>query len=386
MVAGNKYTFNVTGTMDGSQITWSKDNALNTYNVFEEDGTTPAIGTDYNDITRLDVFFDGAKLSIIAGGVSDAIDVTLTPFDDITSTNVQDGMEEINTKVNAIKVVEKEILAMPVGSEWTKQTDMNVLPDADGWSLLNNTGTVSITSGILNIVTDGEAQLYEIELGNLVPANVKRIETRIKVNSNSGGTGDKPSQFIGIGDGVKFVFLMFETTQITMFNGTTSPTVVFTGDMTVFNIVSWDFDSTDGVSVNVNGGLEFTETYANLQSFTLNGIQFSDDSVSGTSWDADLEIDYIYYNVDVPLVPGDVWITDGDLFSFEATIANTLTALDTQTLLPKPTNATGLTWVNEKFRLNADRIDDNTIKIWALEPNTETFDYEFNIIKEKAGL
>jgi flagellar hook assembly protein FlgD len=66
MVAGNKYTFNITGTMDGSQITLSKDNQANSYSTFEEDGTTPAIGTDYNSVTKITVDFDGVKCSIVS--------------------------------------------------------------------------------------------------------------------------------------------------------------------------------------------------------------------------------------------------------------------------------------------------------------------------------
>ena len=102
MVAGNKYTFNITGTMDGSQITWSKDNALNTYSIFEEDGTTPAIGTDYNTIPKLTVDFDGVKLSIVS------LDKQVeTNSSDILSNTV---LTEINKdKVNQVMVNQAEL-------------------------------------------------------------------------------------------------------------------------------------------------------------------------------------------------------------------------------------------------------------------------------------
>jgi hypothetical protein len=92
MVSGNKYTFNITGTMDGSQITLSKDNQANSYSTFEEDGTTPAIGTDYNGITKITVDFDGAKCSI----------VSLDKIVDDISTQVDINTPQIITNTNDI--------------------------------------------------------------------------------------------------------------------------------------------------------------------------------------------------------------------------------------------------------------------------------------------
>jgi hypothetical protein len=101
MVAGNKYTFNVTGTMDGSQITWSKDNALNSYSTFEEDGTTPAIGTDYNGITKITVDFDGAKCSIVSlDKIVDDIEARVTVNEGNISTNTANILT--NTQQRAI--------------------------------------------------------------------------------------------------------------------------------------------------------------------------------------------------------------------------------------------------------------------------------------------
>jgi hypothetical protein len=74
--------------MDGSQITWSKDNALNSYNVFEEDGTTPAIGTDYNGITKITVDFDGVKCSIVSlDKIVEDIEARVTVNEGNISTN-----------------------------------------------------------------------------------------------------------------------------------------------------------------------------------------------------------------------------------------------------------------------------------------------------------
>jgi hypothetical protein len=87
MVSGNKYTFNISGTMDGSQITLSKDNQANSYSTFEEDGTTPAIGTDYNGITKITVDFDGAKCSIVS---LDKIIVDLETRVDDTESDITD--------------------------------------------------------------------------------------------------------------------------------------------------------------------------------------------------------------------------------------------------------------------------------------------------------
>jgi hypothetical protein len=383
MVAGNKYTFNITGTMDGSQITYSKDNALNTYNVFEEDGTTPAIGTDYNDITRLDVFFDGAKLSIIASGASDAIDVELTPFDDISSTNVQDGMEEINDKVNSLGV-DKETLAMPVGEaeQWTKKTEMNVKPDDDGWSLIFDTGTTSNVDGIFNITTTtGQAQRYDIEAGNITPANKKLILWRTRINSDEGDAA-APSQQVNIGDGVRIAQVIVTTTDLsTLVDGVL--TIVDTRDYTIFRNIAYTVDNVNGIEIFVDGVSVFTAIYTRLLASGDNWITFGDSSASGEIYSSDVDWDYIYYQLDLDANPDIAtgWFIDGDLMSASVTTVNTFTVDDSSVFSPKPLNASGLTWVNDILRLNVDRVDDNTIKLFALDDNVDVFDFDFDIIK-----
>jgi hypothetical protein len=388
MVAGNKYTFNVTGTMDGSQITWSKDNALNSYSVFEEDGTTPAIGTDYNDITRLDVFFDGAKLSIIASGVSDAIDVELTPFDDITSTNVQDGMEEINAKVNSIKVVEKEVLAMPSGEKWTKQTELNVLPDADGWTLTQTGGTSVITSGVLNVTTSGTIlRNYDIETGNISTANIKRLDTRLQVNANTGPV-NAPSQAILIQDGTRFIRAFIKTDGIDITDDAFATVNAFSGDLTsAFNVIRIELDTTLEARIYVNGILEHTQPYANLATTANNDIAFGDFSATSELYSSNIDYDYIYYQLDLAANPdGQLWLVDGEFLSAEITTVNTILVADSFNFFIEPTTLVAFDFWETARYVKKERIDDNTIKLFVVNQNQGVFDFELVITKDKASI
>jgi hypothetical protein len=127
MVAGNKYTFNVTGTMDGSQITLSKDNQANSYSTFKEDGTTPAIGTDYNGITKITVDFDGAKCSIVS---LDKIIVDLETQQVINTANIP----KIDAKVNqALPQIARNTGKLLTGS-LTDATQGEYYIDNDGFS------------------------------------------------------------------------------------------------------------------------------------------------------------------------------------------------------------------------------------------------------------
>jgi hypothetical protein len=366
MVSGNKYTFNITGTMDGSQITLSKDNQANSYSTFEEDGTTPAIGTDYNGVTKITVDFDGVKCSIVS-------------LDKI--------VDDLKTKVDSINVVLKETLPMPVGAFWDKKTEMDVLPDSDGWSVIVSSITPTVSNGILSIDTagTGEGQAYNIESGNIVISNLKRMESRLQVISND-GSATQPSHMLAVGDGVKQFVVLIKTNEIVLFNNTSSPQLIFTGDMTIFRIVKIEMDNVDA-KVYVDGNLEHTEPYATIFTGAVNDIRFGDTTSSSTGFNANINYDYVYYNLDVASNPGGTdWVIDGDLVSQEVTITGLFTALDTQTFLPKPTNASQLEWVNTKLRLNVDRVDDTTIKLFALEENDEAFDFEFDIIKADASI
>jgi hypothetical protein len=365
---------------------------LNSYSVFEEDGTTPAIGTDYNDITRLDVFFDGAKLSIIASGVSDAIDVELTPFDDISSTNVQDGMEEINTKFNNLGIT-KETIAVPVGISgpvWTKQTEMDVLPDTEGWTDIIAGGTIDLSGGILNILTIGtDTAAYDIEAGNIVAADIKRMQGRVRVNA-SGGNAEKPGHWFRIDDGAKRVGLFLETDKITLFNNTSSPTVLHTIDMTVFRVVRIEVDNVSGLKLYVDDLVTPVSTtpYASLFTTAGNVIEFADSDATNNDQNGDVDYDYIYYQLDLannPDIVGD-WEEDGtfpELFSASITTVNPVRTNDDGTVKYKPIDSVSGDWVSNKS-VREDRVDDNTYKLYALDGNDVVFDLEFVVTKDKA--
>jgi hypothetical protein len=92
--------------MDGSQITLSKDNALNSYSTFKEDGTTPAIGTDYNGITKITVDFDGAKCSIVSlDKIVDDLEAQV-PTNTVKSNQVlvQNALSKLEIKVGGLTV------------------------------------------------------------------------------------------------------------------------------------------------------------------------------------------------------------------------------------------------------------------------------------------
>jgi hypothetical protein len=101
LITDRIYTIEMQGTLTANDMQWSPAGDATIFDIFEADGITNAQGTDHNTFPNISAKYDGTKLILQAGGgVSDAIDVDLTPFDDISSTNVQDGMEEINDKVN----------------------------------------------------------------------------------------------------------------------------------------------------------------------------------------------------------------------------------------------------------------------------------------------
>jgi hypothetical protein len=368
--------------MDGSQITWSKDNQLNSYSVFEEDGTTPAIGTDYNDITRLDVFFDGAKLSIIASGVSDAIDVELTPFDDISSTNVQDGMEEINTKVNSIDILSKETLAMPVAiitNQWTKETNMDILPDADGWS---NTATIDATlngDGTINIDDNSATNLSRYEINPTVDSTkITRLDIRNKINSSTG-----TAFVVGVDNGTKLVILSFTGLTTVAISGGINQTI----DLTIYNTFRVELDKEIEARLYINEVLVDTVAYANLASSSSNEIRFN----TSAGQQANLDIDFIDYQLDLEANPDVItgWELDAtltDFFSAEVTTVNTYLVDDTHLFKPKPVDTiTNDSWNNAGW-IRTDRVDDNTIKIYVETPNLQAFDFELVIIKDKASI
>jgi hypothetical protein len=136
MVAGNKYTFNITGTMDGSQITYSKDNALNTYNVFEEDGVTTAIGTDYNGITKITVDFDGAKCSIVSldkivADFQSSIDANtvLTQDNKAKVSQVMVNQAQLNLKLKADALITDLDSRGVFGRDYENDVDLQFIVD-----------------------------------------------------------------------------------------------------------------------------------------------------------------------------------------------------------------------------------------------------------------
>ena len=239
----------------------------------------------------------------------------------------------------------------------------------------------------MNIVTTGtEAQEYTIESGNIIAANLTRVEAEIKVNS-AAGPATFPGQVIRIQDGTVDLNIMFTTTDIFLLDNTATAISIFTGDMTINRIVRIELNSTSGAEIFVDGNSEHIQAYAGIFAGVGNDLTIGDYAASSTNLNGDVDWDYLYYNLDVVSNPGGTdWVIDGDFVSQEVTITGPFTALDTQTILPKPTNASQLTWVNTKLRLNVDRINDTTIKLFALEANDEAFNFEFDIIKTDAGI
>jgi hypothetical protein len=79
----------------------SKDNALNSYSVFEEDGTTPAIGTDYNGITKITVDFDGVKCSIVSlDKIVEDIEARVTDIEDGTTVVEKAKRDQLGNEID----------------------------------------------------------------------------------------------------------------------------------------------------------------------------------------------------------------------------------------------------------------------------------------------
>jgi hypothetical protein len=280
--------------------------------------------------------------------------------------------------------LDKETLPMPVGEpkQWTKKSEMNVLPNLDGWTLSSNTGTVSAIDGIFNMTTiTAQAQKYEIEAGNVDAAKVKRVQWRPRVNL-SNGTALAPGQALGMADGVKIVEITMAENNLYLALGG-NPTIIDTSDYTIYRKIEFIFDNVNGVEIFVDGVSVHTSAYASLPAVGSSFIIFGDFSGSVENFSSNVDYDYINYQLDLGANPDLTtgWVVDGGLVSKTVTTVNTYGVEDSSVFSPKPTNASGLTWVNDKLRLNVDRIDDNTIKLWALDSNTDVFDFELDIIK-----
>lgn len=182
--------------------------------------------------------------------------------------------------------------------QWTKVTNMNVLPGNDGWTPLINTGLEVVSNGILTVTTNDTGLVYNIETDNVDASKIKRLETRVKVNSSYGDT-ERPSHFLLIADGVRRFFLFIESDKISLGDSSTTPTTIYTGDMTVFNVVRLEYNNVFGLKLYVNGNLEHTESYANLIASTTNFIRFGDSSGTTSDFDAILEYDYVNYQLDL---------------------------------------------------------------------------------------
>jgi hypothetical protein len=275
---------------------------------------------------------------------------------------------------------------MPVNILANTIYDGSVLPQnsPEPWVEDKSAGAVVSTDGnILTVTTTGgEKASYTREVGNLIPANDKRL-TWIGTVVSQTGTGEFPSQQLQMGDGVRRFAIFLETNEITLRDGTATPQVLFTGDMTIERTVLMEFDDSSGARLTVDGNLEATIIYTNLVTSGANSVQFGDPSGVSTEHDSSILYNSLEYTLDFG---ADGWVGDGDLFSKEFTVANTYLVDDSHLFKPKPLNLTQKeSWDIANF-VRLDRIDDNTIKMYVVEPNTEAFDFEFVIIKDKASI
>jgi hypothetical protein len=278
---------------------------------------------------------------------------------------------------------------MPVGPFWDVKYEADVLPEnADPtWSTGAQTGSGSLVAGGLNIITTtGEAQEYLREVGNLVPANVKRVEIDITVNS-SGGTTNFPSHVLRIADGVADLHVMCTETGIVLLDLSSSIVTAFTGDMTILRTVRVEVDNTNGALIYVDGNLEHTQPYNDILSSGSNELMFGDYALSVENFTADTVWGKLYYNLDVGANPGGPdWSTDGDFVSQEVTITGPYTADDSYNFYPQMTTLVQKDAWDLANLVRIDRIDDTTIKFVVVNENDQAFDYEFHIIKNDAGI
>jgi hypothetical protein len=367
LVDGDRYSIKTPIIVSGANARISIDNEVVFNVVLDRDGITNLIGTDLSDVT-FDYDFDGTNFILVS--------------DDLE-------LEALEARIDNINVVVKETLAMPVGPFWDVKYEADVKPeDATPAWVAAGAGTVTISNSVLNVITaTGVAQTYTIDDGNVVASNITRFEAKVKVNSNA-GTPNQPSQALVIQDGVVGMQVYLETDKISYLDNVGSVQTIFTGDLqTDFRIVRLELNNVNGLDVFVDNVFEGNVAYAGLQASGNNRMRFGDFSSSTEQFTADVEYDYLYYNLDVVANSGGTdWNLVGGIYEQEVTITGLFEIDDSQIVLPKATNINTLTWVTTKFRGNVDRIDDTTIKLFALEPNDEAFDFEFHIIKTKANL
>jgi hypothetical protein len=180
---------------------------------------------------------------------------------------------------------------------------MGVLPDSDGWTLLQSGGTAGVSSGILNILTGSTDQLlYSIEVGTVDASKLKRMQSILRVNTSPGEAG-KEGQYFGIRDGVRSFLVILETGQLTMFNNTTSPLLLFTGDMTSYRDVLIEMDNISGAKLFIDGNLESTTAYASIWASGTNDIRFGDPVPAADEFTGDVDYDNVNYQLDVAANP-----------------------------------------------------------------------------------
>lgn len=68
LIPNHIYTVELQATMTSAFLRWSPDNETTYYDIYEEDGVTQAVGTDYTaiDTNQFDVLYDGTKLKIVS--------------------------------------------------------------------------------------------------------------------------------------------------------------------------------------------------------------------------------------------------------------------------------------------------------------------------------
>lgn len=193
---------------------------------------------------------------------------------------------------------------------WTKKTDMDNNPEYEGWDLIVNGGSISINNGILNITTTGsQSASYLIETNNIDPNATKVLEASVRVNSVS---PTNQTSFKGhslyIADGVRWCKL-FLTTDSIYYVSAPSALPVSLGNVdlkTGFRKIRIEFNNTIGANVYVDDiQLGNTIPYTSLFADTNkdNKMLFGDMHTGTDRENANVDYDYIYYNLNLEANP-----------------------------------------------------------------------------------
>lgn len=193
--------------------------------------------------------------------------------------------------------------------QWDVQYNANVLPEnaTPSWNLIEIGGSSTLNGdGTFNLTTTGGVFRIYTRTTTMTTNKTKRIEARLRVNDSDGDT-NYPSQGITISDGSKSatVFLVQDGVSNGVFVGTqlNTPTKLYDGNMSDYNTIRFEVNDVDGLDLYVNGVLEGNYPYSSFRTRTSNSIEFGDGQDAFLRMNADVDWQYVYYQLDLESNP-----------------------------------------------------------------------------------